>query len=219
MTIPYQTIFLKHKMNVSSLFNAGIYKITCLKNYKVYIGESNNVLSRLGRHCDNLENNRHDCLKLQQDFNKYGKHVFLFEALQCSFELNLTVERKKKEMCLIDKVPLAFRYNQLHQLNWNFYSQKICVKGQVFESLRKAAISLKESRTHIMRKCKDLKNMDYLLLEKTPYKEIYKKKSIACRIDNTNYLSLSDASKALKLHSTTIKNRCKSKKYLNYVFL
>ena len=206
-------------MEVSCLFTAGIYKIMCLKNSKVYIGESNNVLSRLGRHSDNLENNRHDCIKLQQDFNTYGKHVFLFEMVDCSVKLKSELERKKKERDYIKKIPINCRYNQFNKLKWNFYSQKICIKGQVFESFRKAAISLGQSRTHIMRKCNDSKNTDYLRLEKTSYKEIYKKKSIACRIDNINFLSLSEASKRLKIHSTTIKKRCKSTKYPNYVFL
>ena len=55
-------------MDVSHLFNTGLYKISCLKNNKVYIGESSNVLSRLGRHVDNLENNRHDCLRITKRF-------------------------------------------------------------------------------------------------------------------------------------------------------
>ena len=34
-----------------------------------------NILSRLGRHSDELLNNKHDCLELQKDFNKYGKQA------------------------------------------------------------------------------------------------------------------------------------------------
>lgn len=60
-------------MDISNLFNPGLYKITCLKNNKIYIGQSSNVLSRLGRHVDNLEKDRHDCLELQNDFNEYGR--------------------------------------------------------------------------------------------------------------------------------------------------
>nr|YP_009184857.1 putative GIY-YIG homing endonuclease [Jenufa minuta]ALO63010.1 putative GIY-YIG homing endonuclease [Jenufa minuta] len=69
-------------MDISSLFNPGLYKITCLKNNKIYIGISLNVLSRLGRHTDNLEKNRHDCFELQQDFNQFGKKSFTFEAIE-----------------------------------------------------------------------------------------------------------------------------------------
>ena len=66
-------------MDISSLFDPGVYKITCLKNNKISIGMSSNVLSRLGRHTDNLENNRHDCLQLQQDFNQFGKKVLFLK--------------------------------------------------------------------------------------------------------------------------------------------
>ena len=57
------------------------YKITCLKNGKVYVGESQNVFHRLGRHTTDLQENRHDCPELQQNFNKYGKNAFKFESL------------------------------------------------------------------------------------------------------------------------------------------
>jgi group I intron endonuclease len=69
-------------MDFSSLFTAGIYEIRCLKNNKVYIGESANLLSRLGQHSDTLKNNRHDCFDLQQDFNKYSKTDFVFKVLE-----------------------------------------------------------------------------------------------------------------------------------------
>lgn len=68
-------------MEISYLFNPGLYKITCLKNNKIYIGQSSNILSRLGRHVDNLENTRHDCIELQKDFNQFGKQFFKFESL------------------------------------------------------------------------------------------------------------------------------------------
>ena len=79
MIIPYQTLLLKIFMDISSLFNPGVYRITCLKNNKVYIGESANLLGRLGKHSDALEQNRHDCFELQKDFNHYGKSFFVFE--------------------------------------------------------------------------------------------------------------------------------------------
>ena len=84
-------------MDISDLFNSGLYKITCLKNNKIYIGQSSNVLSRLGRHADNLENNRHDCLELQKDFNKFGKRFFKFESLEIGEKYVNENLRKKKE--------------------------------------------------------------------------------------------------------------------------
>ena len=84
-------------MDISKLFNPGLYKITCLKNKKSYIGQSSNVLNRLGRHCDALENNRHDCTELQKDFNKYGKSAFIFESLEIGDQYFNEILRKTKE--------------------------------------------------------------------------------------------------------------------------
>jgi hypothetical protein len=60
-------------MEVSALFQPGLYKITCLKNSKVSIGQFENILGRLGRHTESLEKKRHDCSELQNDFNLYKK--------------------------------------------------------------------------------------------------------------------------------------------------
>ena len=83
-------------MDISYLFNPGLYTITCLKNNKIYNGQSSNVLSRLGRHADNLENNRHDCLELQKDFNKFGKIFFKFESLEIDEKyVNENLQKKR----------------------------------------------------------------------------------------------------------------------------
>lgn len=68
-------------MDITHLFAPGIYKITCLKNKKIYIGESQNLLTRIGRHCELLSDGRNECLSLQDDFNNYGKDQFIFEVL------------------------------------------------------------------------------------------------------------------------------------------
>ena len=72
-------------------------KLSAPKGSKVYIGESTNVLSRLGRHADNLENNRHDCFELQQDFNNYGKTYFVFKVLEINAKLQIEKKRKLTE--------------------------------------------------------------------------------------------------------------------------
>lgn len=192
-------------MDVSSLFNAGIYEIVCLKNNKVYIGESTNVLSRLGRYSDNLEKNRHDCFDLQQDFNKYSKPDFVFKVLELKTDFQVEAKRKMAEIEFIKKIKPRFRYNKEKNQTWNFYSQKVLIKGISYQSLRKAAMSLKESRTNLMRKIKDLKNLDYQLLKTTCYKRIYKKRFIPCQINNVHYLTLSEASKTLRQSRAKIK--------------
>lgn len=203
-------------MDVSNLFNPGLYQITCLKNNKLYIGQSTNVLSRLGRHVDNLENNRHDCLELQNDFNTYGKKFFKFESLEIDDKYVNEKLRKNKENEYIKNTKDS--YNSKDNYNWNFYSQKIKINDIIYDSLRQAALIRNESRTNITRNCKNKNNLDYSFLEKTDYDIIYKKKSISCKIDNVIYDSISQASKILKQSYTTIKKRCNSKEYPNYIF-
>jgi len=138
-------------MDVSDLFNPGLYKIICLKNNKIYIGQSTNVLSRLGRHVDNLENNRHDCIELQKDFNNYGKKYFKFESLEINDQYSTENLRKEKEKQFIKK--LKNTYNIEENKTWNFYSQKLKIKGKIYQSMRQASASLNESHTHFTRKC------------------------------------------------------------------
>lgn len=132
-------------MDIFYLFNPGLYTITCLKNNKIYIGQSSNVLSRLGRHADNLENNRHDCLELQKDFNKFGKIFFKFESLEIDEKYVNENLRKKKEQEYIKGNENIYNFKSNH--NWKFYFQQLKIFGKTYDSLRQAALSLKESRT------------------------------------------------------------------------
>ena len=58
----------------------GIYKITCKKNNRVYIGRSINIDNGLKTHKYSLKAGRHTNKKLQEDFNKHGEEAFLFEV-------------------------------------------------------------------------------------------------------------------------------------------
>lgn len=60
----------------------GIYKITNIKNNKVYIGESNNVEKRWEQHLLDLRENNHHNYKLQNDWNAFGEDFFKFEVLE-----------------------------------------------------------------------------------------------------------------------------------------
>lgn len=59
----------------------GVYTITNLINNKIYIGFAKNINKRWIRHKDDLNNNIHHCVHLQDSWNKYGKNQFLFEVL------------------------------------------------------------------------------------------------------------------------------------------
>ena len=59
----------------------GIYKITNVKNGKIYIGESLDIEERWNKHKQDLINGTHHFYKLQEDFNAYGKYYFKFEVI------------------------------------------------------------------------------------------------------------------------------------------
>lgn len=65
----------------------GIYKITCLENKKVYIGQSTDIIKRKYGHFATLRMKSHRNEHLQRAFNKYGEDKFTFEILEeCTFE-------------------------------------------------------------------------------------------------------------------------------------
>ena len=49
---------------------------------KYYIGETNNLADRLSRHILRLNFQKHDCTKLQEDWQLYGKQGFDFVILE-----------------------------------------------------------------------------------------------------------------------------------------
>ena len=69
--------------------NCGIYKITNLKNNKVYIGQSTDIKARWNNHKLELKNNSHRNSHLQNAFNKYGEEAFEFRILEETFEENI----------------------------------------------------------------------------------------------------------------------------------
>jgi group I intron endonuclease len=60
----------------------GIYKITCIDNDKVYIGQSIDIKRRWSNHRSKLNNNKHDNDYLQKAWNKYGSLDFTHEIIE-----------------------------------------------------------------------------------------------------------------------------------------
>jgi group I intron endonuclease len=72
----------------------GIYSITFLKNNKIYIGSSSNILQRWSSHKSRFKNNKHTPL-LQNNYNKYGLENIKFDILEeCSVEDLIKNEQK-----------------------------------------------------------------------------------------------------------------------------
>jgi group I intron endonuclease len=64
--------------------DSGVYKITNLKNWKVYVGSSSKsgVRKRMKQHKDSLNKGYHENSHLQRAWNKYGVENFEFSVLE-----------------------------------------------------------------------------------------------------------------------------------------
>ena len=63
---------------------AGVYRITCKKNNKNYIGVSKNIVKRWKNHISLLRSGRHHSIKLQEDYDRYGEDFFEFRVVEIS---------------------------------------------------------------------------------------------------------------------------------------
>lgn len=76
---------------------SGIYKITNIKNGKVYIGQSVNVTLRWWSHVEELSKGKHCNKMLSEDFQQYGLQSFTAEIIErCgSRDKNILLERER----------------------------------------------------------------------------------------------------------------------------
>lgn len=82
-------------LNVSK--NRGIYCIENIITNTVYYGQATNIRRRLNRHKNELSNNKHDNILLQNSWNKYGEAAFSFKEIEIFNDpkINLTPIEKK----------------------------------------------------------------------------------------------------------------------------
>lgn len=64
----------------------GIYKITNIKTNTIYIGSSIDLNRRKSEHFSKLRRAVHNNVYMQNSFNKYGEHNFIFEILEYTTE-------------------------------------------------------------------------------------------------------------------------------------
>lgn len=73
----------------------GIYKITNIKNEKVYIGSSKNISQRWIQHLNLLKRNKHHSAHLQYAWNLYGEDCFEFSTIEEVYEIDKLFEREQ----------------------------------------------------------------------------------------------------------------------------
>lgn len=84
------------RIEVNKFENQGVYKIENTIEHKIYIGQSNNIKNRINNHLKALGSNKHIIPKLQEDFNRLGKEVFITNTLFNSCDKKERLEKEKE---------------------------------------------------------------------------------------------------------------------------
>jgi hypothetical protein len=150
----------ENEIDLTPYVVSGIYEIRCIPKNRVYIGESENLLARLGKHAASLAQNQHDCRDLQQDWNQFGLQGHSFRILRHGPSWN-TVTRRRAEEAII----LKQRYQQSFSL-YNTdriatftknYRRLIEIDNKVYDSVAAAQKEVGVSETTIRRRLRDPK--------------------------------------------------------------
>lgn len=129
----------------------GIYKITCLINQKVYIGQSILLNKRLNSHFSHLKRGVHHNAHLQNAFNKYGEENFVIEILtKCNEEELDNLERYF--ISIYNSMNKNFGFNLMNggQDSRRYFTQEVkdkmskSNKGRIFSDEHKKHISLSQ---------------------------------------------------------------------------
>lgn len=107
----------------------GIYKITNIFNGRFYIGSAKEFKNRWVNHYSSLKKNKHHNKFLQNDFNKYGEKMFLFEVIEV-MENHSTEQRRLREQYYIDQF---FNNIEKKELFFNL-SKKTILKDREWSS-------------------------------------------------------------------------------------
>ena len=125
----------------------GIYKITCKKNCKCYVGQSTDIKRRFNQH------KRKPPARMQEDFDLYGVDEFIFEILEECAPEELTAREdfyldtlkpeyniRTKGHSISDEAREKLRKLQTGKKRPNISRQVKCVEtGEIFDSIKAAA--------------------------------------------------------------------------------
>lgn len=150
----------ENEIDVTAYAVPGIYEIRCIPKNRVYIGESENLLVRLGKHAASLTQKQHDCTDLQQDWNQFGLKGHSFRILRHGPSWN-DVEKRRTEEALIlkEKQKESFSvYNTNRTVTFTHnYRRLIEIDGKVYHSVIAAQKEVGVSETTIQRRLRDSK--------------------------------------------------------------
>jgi len=151
--------------NLLVLMIPGIYEIRCISSNKLYIGETENLLARLGKHSESLTQNRHDCRELQKDWNQSGKEDFEFNILLSGEPYESRKMRLEKEFSLIKEKK---RDSSIYNIDKSAaftknYRREIEIDGKRYKSVSEAVKdpNITVSATTLRRRLSDPKYPNY----------------------------------------------------------
>lgn len=154
--------------NLAELVQPGLYMIKCLENGRMYIGQTQNLLERLGKHSATLIKQNADCADLQEDWQKYGQSSFEIQLLAIGERYATAAARISEEQTLIKNavdqgLPL---YNQLTQRTGKRnIRQPVKIKGVTYYSINEAIRELNIPNTTLRRYLLNPKMTEYETLE------------------------------------------------------
>jgi hypothetical protein len=148
----------ENEIDLTAYAVPGIYEIRCIPKNRVYIGESENLLARLGKHAASLTQNQHDCIDLQQDWNQFGLQGHSFRILRHGPCWN-TVERQRAEEASILKQRQqqsfsVYNTDRIATFTKN-YRRLIEIDNKVYDSIATAQKEVGVSETTIRRRLRD----------------------------------------------------------------
>jgi hypothetical protein len=172
----------------------GIYKITNLKNNKVYVGSAVNIKNRIKTHKSLLKNNKHFNNHLQSSYLKYGTDYFRYDIIETT-TLTEMLDREVYWITSLKANNPKYGYNKRLIVNSNL---GIKLSDETKKKLRES---------HLGHKRTDETNKKIIISQ---YKKI-------CQFDKNGefiqmFNSLQDAAKSLNCNYTTSITACLKKK-------
>lgn len=159
-------------IDITPYIQPGIYEIVCIKNFTSYIGETENLVARLGKHSASLKQCQHDCIALQNDWNTFGPDGFQFLILEFGDACKHIGTRIEKE-----KTTLQTRIANKQNVYNTYLSEtpkinkrrQIQINEKQYQSIAEAAKKVLLSETTIQRRLRDPNYPDYKQLETIKY--------------------------------------------------
>ena len=170
------------QFDITWLIEAGLYEIINLSTLKRYIGHTENILERFGKHVSALNDCVHDCQQLQEDWTTRSND-FVFRVLQIGVEWRDKQKRVETEKELISTYNPEQLYNArgLYIEEHHMYRCEIRVRGVIYSSMSEARKALSMSETTLRRRLRSPKFPEFETLKITRHG--YRKVSV----DGKNY--------------------------------